>query len=73
MGRERLFKAEERGCDGNGSIWFEKKAKKCIDELVDRLQGNYIGAAWTVEKEMRGWARTEVSQLNPEREDPEGL
>lgn len=49
---------------------LNRKANMCIDALVDSVPGNYIGTALDVENKMSGWARKEVSVLNPRSEAP---
>lgn len=67
-GIERGFDADEITLDCERHIWFEKKEKKCIDALGDSLPVKYIGASLTVEKQMSGSARKEVSETSLERE-----
>lgn len=44
-----------------------KNANECIDGLGDILTGIYIGAPFTLKKEMSGWVLKEVSHRNTQK------
>lgn len=47
-----------------------RKAKKCVDGLMEALPAKFVAVALTVDKELVRWARKEVFEIDPLKDEP---